>query len=105
MIILAHCGNGYCGCDSEEVFFFNDAMDEAEIDEEILSWARENAESFAHVHFGWGESYTDEEYDDYLENYVDFDWHIASYEEYEEWCENWYYTPKTEEEINDYLSA
>ena len=105
MIILAHCDNGYCGCDSEEVFFFNDSMDEVEIDEEILSWAQENAESFAYVHFGWGESYTDEEYEDYLENYVNFSWHIASYEEYVEWCENWNYIPMAEEEINKYITV
>ena len=67
MIILAHCGNGYCGCDSEEAFFFNNSIDEVEIEEEILSWAQENAESFTYIHFGWDESYTDEEYEDYLE--------------------------------------
>ena len=105
MIILARCGNGYCGCDSEDVFFFNDPMDEVEINEEILSWAQENAESYAYVHFGWDESYTDEEYEDYLENYVDFTWHIASYEEYVEWCKNWHNTPMTEEEIANYLSV
>ena len=105
MIILAHCNNGYCGCDIEEVFFFNDSMDEVEIDKEILSWAQETAGSFAYVHFGWGESYTDEEYEDYLENYVNFSWHIASYEEYVEWCENWDYFPMTEEEINKYITV
>lgn len=105
MIVLARCGNGYCGCDSEEAFFFNDSMDEVEINEEMLSWAQENAESFAYVHFGWGESYTDEEYEDYLENYVEFTWNIASYEEYVEWCENWGNTPMTKEEIEKYLSA
>ena len=99
MIILANCGNGYCGCGSEEVFFFDDSMTDTEIDEDILYWARENAESYAYVHFGWDEEYTEEDYDDYLENYVDFDWHIATYEEYLDWCDNWSYTPKTEEEI------
>ena len=105
MIILAHCGNGYCGCESEEVFFFDDSMTDIEIDEGILLWARENAESYAYVHFGWDEEYTEEEYDDYLENYVDFDWHVATYEEYVSWCENWHYNIKTEEEIAKYLSV
>ena len=35
MIILAHCGNGYCGCDSDEVFFFDDETSEAIINESI----------------------------------------------------------------------
>ena len=94
MIILAHCGNGYCGCDSEEVFFFEDGIAEAIINETVCDWARDNAESYAYVHFGWGEEYSDEDYEDYLENYVDFDWHDATYEEYVEWCENWGYEPK-----------
>jgi len=94
MIILAHCGNGYCGCDSEEVFFFEDGTAEAIINETVCDWARDNAESYAYVHFGWGEEYSDEDYEDYLENYVDFDWYDATYEEYVEWCENWGYEPK-----------
>lgn len=96
-IILARCGNGYCGCDSEDAFFFDEGTSEREIDEDVLAWARENAESYAYVHFGWGEEYTDEEYEFYIENYVDFDWHEASYEEYVEWCENWGYEPREEE--------
>lgn len=98
MIILAHCGNGYCGCDSEEVFFFEDGTAEAIINETVCDWARDNAESYAYVHFGWGEEYSDEDYEDYLENYVDFDWHDATYEEYVEWCENWGYEPNKEVE-------
>ena len=79
MIVLAHCGNGYCGCDSEEVFFFEDGTAEAIINETVCDWARDNAESYAYVHFGWGEEYSDEDYEDYLENYVDFDCHDATY--------------------------
>ena len=97
IIILARCSNGYCGCESEDVFFFDEGTLEREIDEDILTWARENAESYASVHFDWDEHYTDEEYDDYIENYVDFDWHKASYEEYVEWCENLGYEPREEE--------
>lgn len=94
MIILAHCGNGYCGCDSEEVFFYEDGTAEAIINEDVHQWACDNAESYSHCHFGWDEEYTDEEWEDYMENYVDFDWHDATYEEYVEWCENWGYEPK-----------
>ena len=99
MIILAYCNNGYCGCNSEDVFFFDDSMTNTEIDEEILYWAQEQAESYSYVHFGWGEPYTDEEYEDYLENYVSFDWYVATYEQYLDWCDNWNYEPKTEAEI------
>lgn len=94
MIILAHCGNGYCGCESEEVFFFEDGTAEAIINETVCDWARDNAESYAYVHFGWDEEYSDEDYEDYMENNVDFDWHDATYDEYVEWCENWGYEPK-----------
>ena len=93
-IILASCGNGYCGCDSEEAFFFDEDMNINEINEEVWGWACENAESFAHVHFGWDEPYTDEEYDFYIENYVTYDWNEATYDEYLEWCDNWGYEPK-----------
>lgn len=96
MIILAHCGNGYCGCETEEVFFYDEGTAEAIINEDVWQWACENAESYAYVHFGWEEDYTDEEYEDYIENYVDFNWHDATYEEYLEWCENWGYEPREE---------
>ena len=93
-IILATCGNNYCGCDSEEVFFFDDGTLNSVINSEIYSWAVENAENFSYVHFGWDSEYSEEDYDFYIENYVDFDWHDATYEEYVEWCENWGYTPR-----------
>lgn len=98
-IILARCGNGYCGCDSEDVFFYGEDVTDDEIGEDLYGWACENAESFSYVHFGWDEEYTDEEYEDYMENNVEFDWHVATYEEYVEWCENWGITPKNMEEI------
>ena len=104
MIVLAHCSNGYCGCDSEEVFFYEDDTPELVIDEDLVCWAQENAESYAYVHFGWEGEYTEEKYDEYLEDYVSYDWHVATYEEYLDWCDNWNYEPKTEEEIAKYLS-
>lgn len=92
-IILARCGNGYCGCDNEEAFFYDEGTSDKEINEEVLEWALDNAESYAYVHFGWGEEYTEEEYDFYIENYVDYDWNDATYEEYVEWCYNWGHEP------------
>ena len=32
--------------------------------------------------------------EEYMENNVEFDWYIATYEEYVEWCDNWGYEPK-----------
>ena len=98
-IILAICGNGYSGCDAEEVFFYDESVDINEINSEVWGWACENAESYAYVHFGWDEPYTDEEYEDYLENYVSYNWEEVSYEKYLAWCENWGYEPRTEKEL------
>lgn len=96
LIILATCGNGYCGCDAEDAFFYDEEdINVSDINEEIHTWALENGESFAYVHFGWDEEYTDEEYEDYCENYISYDWHQASYDEYLEWCENWGVEPRT----------
>jgi hypothetical protein len=94
MIILATCGNGYCGCDDEEVFIFEEEVEASVIDEEVLAWAENNAESFAHVHFGWDEEYTDEEYEEYMSEYLTYDWQEASYEDFVKWCENWGYEPE-----------
>lgn len=81
-IVLAHCcDNGYCSYADKEVFFFDDAMTEAEINQEIWTWAYE----IAYVYFGTN---------DCIENYVNYDWHEATYEEYVEWCKNWGYKPK-----------
>ena len=56
--------NGYCGCDIEEEFV--GTYDEA------VEWANEclseYAETYAYVAFGWDEEYTEEEFDDYLED-------------------------------------
>ena len=100
-IIKATCGNGYCGCDQEEVFFFSDNFALREIDTEVYSWSVENAESYAYVHFGWDEPYTDEDYEDYLENYVTYSWDEITYDEYLDYCENWHITPKTLEELKE----
>lgn len=99
MIIVAHCGNGYCGCDSNEVFFFDNETPEAIIDEDIYCWAVENADNYSYVHFGFGEEYDEEKYEDYIENHVDYDWHDATYDEYLSWCEEFGYEPKSKEEL------
>lgn len=94
IIVLAHCGNGYCGCDAEEVFFYEEGTSDHEINADVYDWAVDNADSFAHVHFGWDEPYTDEEQEDYIENYMTYDWHVATYEEYLDYCDNWGIEPK-----------
>ena len=56
--------NGYCGCDTEEEFI--GTYDEAvEFANEYLP---DYAESYSHAEFGWDGEYTDEEYEEYLEN-------------------------------------
>lgn len=92
-IILANCGNGYCGCDAKDIFLYDDDTVDKEIDIDIFNWAVDTAESYAYVHFGWGEPYTDEEYEDYIENYVTYGWEEIPYAEYCEWCKNWGYDP------------
>lgn len=56
--------NGYCGCDQEEEF--------EGTYEEAVEWANEYlpnyAEQYTHIAFGWSEEYTEEEYDEYIEN-------------------------------------
>lgn len=66
--------NGYCGCDIEEEFV--GTYDEA------VEWANEYlpdyAEDYTHIAFGWDEEYTEEEYEEYLE---DCGYEIAESEE------------------------
>lgn len=56
--------NGYCGCDTEEEF--------EGTYEEAVGFANEYlpdyAEQFAHAAFGWDEEYTEDEFEEYLEN-------------------------------------
>lgn len=57
--------NGCCGCDSTEYFKANNI-------EEVLTYMDEGlwdyAESYAHVHFGWNNEYTEEDFEDYYES-------------------------------------
>ena len=94
IIVLAKCGNGYTGCDGEEAFFYEEGATEREIDADVYFWARDNAESFSYVHFGWDEEYTEEDYEDYIENNMTYDWHIATRDEYLDYCENWSIEPR-----------
>lgn len=77
------CGNGYCGCDIEDVLEFDNGTLEKEIDECIYDIARDNAESYEYVAFGWGDNEIDEEdYEAYYEN-VDFGWEYITKEEFD----------------------
>ena len=69
--------NGYCGCDIEEEFVgtYEEAIDYAN---EML---RDYAESMSHAAFGWDEEYTEEEFDEYIE---DCDYEIEESEDEEE---------------------
>lgn len=99
MIILAHCSNGYVGCDAEDTFWFpNDATD-SEIEKEIWEWACDNANSYSYVHFGWDVEITDDEWDEYIQEHVTYDYRKIDYDTYVEWCENWGYIPDTKEDM------
>lgn len=54
--------NGYCGCDTEEEFegTYDEAVDFAN------DYLPDYAESMSHAAFGWDEEYTEEEYEDYI---------------------------------------
>lgn len=56
--------NGCVGCDETEYFKANNI-------EEVLTYMDEGlwdyAESYAHVHFGWNNEYTEEDFEDYYE--------------------------------------
>lgn len=96
-IILAHCGNGYVGCDAEDLFIYDNLTDDKIITDEVYAWACDHAESYAYVHFGWDEEYTDEDYDEYLEEYMTLNWQDITYDKAVKWCENYGY------DIKDYL--
>ena len=97
--ILFSGGNGYCGCDFEDVLFYPNDTDENQIDADGWAMAEDNATTYSHYHFGWGEEYTDEEWQDFLDNYVEYSWQEITRAEYIAWCEEWNYTPATEEQV------
>lgn len=89
MYILACYGNGYCGCEGEIVLTYPEDTPDSTINEDVWELAIENAESYSYVHFGWDEECSEEEYEDYIENNVTYDWRVISHEEYVEWGKNW----------------
>lgn len=97
--ILYSGGNGYCGCNFEDVIFYpNEATDE-DFEEDGWAMAEDNAQTYSHIHFGWGEEYGDEEWEEYLDNHVEFGWEEITRERYLKWCKEMGYTPATEEEV------
>lgn len=60
--------NGYCGCEIEEEFVgtYDEAVDYAR---ECLP---DYAENYAQFALGWGEEYSEEDYEEYIEN-CDYD--------------------------------
>lgn len=92
-IIKAWCSNGYVGCEGEDVFFYDDDDTDKVIGEELWDWAVGVAEQYSYVYFGWDNEFTEEEWDEYLED-IDFEWTEISYEEYLKYCEEYGYTPR-----------
>ena len=88
MIVRWYFENSYSGCNQEEMMYYDNNTPKEDIDADVDDWGRENAESFAHVHFGWDEEYTEDEFDDYLYS-CGWGWEEVSWDEYLEYCENW----------------
>lgn len=87
MIILAHCGHkGFPNCfDCEDIFIFNDNIQNYAIDFELWDWACDNITS--HL-CGEYHSMLDYEWEDYLEKSVFYDYKEITYDEYLKWCEH-----------------
>ena len=89
-------GNGYCGCDFEEVLVVNDDMTEEEANDIAHEAAMDNADTFSYVRFGWDEERSEEEYEEYIENNVEYGYNFMTRAEYLEFCEANGFEPKVE---------
>lgn len=76
--IIVHFENGYCGCDQTDFFEFDDDTSTSEIGDLMYDAMCSYADSYSHVAFGWDEPYTDEEWEDYIENQCSVNWEIVS---------------------------
>lgn len=57
--------NGYCGCDITDYYKANSFEDvECYMEEGLGDYAK----TYAHVHFGWDNDYTEDEYDEYFQD-------------------------------------
>lgn len=77
-------GNGYCGCDIDEVEVFPDDTTDKELDQCADDMAMENGESFEDVATGWDRDFeSEEEREDYYDGCY-CSWHEISEEDYKE---------------------
>ena len=81
--VIAYFENGYCGCDQTDFYTFDDDTIESEINDLMYDAMCAYAESYSHVAFGWVEPYTEEEWEDYLENQCMVNWEIVSKERWD----------------------
>ncbi len=85
VVVIFKGGNGYCGCNFEEVVHleYDDELDPIYLSEYGNDLCVDNAETYSAVHFGWDYDNADnEEWDDYLEGCW-FDYEILTLEMYE----------------------
>lgn len=77
-------GNGYCGCDIDEVSVFPDDTTDEELDQYAYEMAIDNAETYEYVATGWDEGWESEEAEDlyYQDSYCN--WVEITEEEYKE---------------------
>lgn len=81
--VIAYFENGYCGCDQTDFFEYDDDITTSEIQEDMYEQMCQYGESYSHVAFGWDESYTEEEYEDYIENQCSVNWEIVDKERWD----------------------
>lgn len=81
--VIAYFENGYCGCDQTDFYEFNDDITTSEINDQMYDAMCTYAESYSHVAFGWDEPYTDEEWNDYIENQCCVNWEIVDKERWD----------------------
>lgn len=75
-------GNGYCGCDFDDLAAFDDDTTDRVIDEYGFELALDNAESLASAATGGEEFESEEEEQEYFDNCW-YEWEEISLEEYE----------------------
>ena len=80
--VIAYFENGYCGCDQTDFFEFDDDITTSEINDQMYDAMCGYAESYSHVAFGWDEPYTEEEWNDYVENQCMVNWEIVDEDVY-----------------------
>lgn len=82
---MATYHTGYCGTEHRHYII---ADSENQVEEYMEDGLLEYAENWTHVAFGWGNSYTDEDFEDYCQNCY-YEIKELSDEDFEDVCEEY----------------